>query len=135
MSDERGLAPLCLTCKRFRGVKPGSGYVCTAYGINRSLPIEIAVSMVDHRYPFKDDGGQTYEPIDAAADADKATKADADYIDNADAEFCRDCTMFRKPNQCTAVEGDISRGGHCRFFDRADSYNEDSILSRFYGSR
>lgn len=33
-------------------------------------------------------------------------------------EYCQLCTMFRPPNSCTAVNGDISQRGWCRYFER-----------------
>jgi len=47
----------------------------------------------------------------------KSSKVEAEYVDNAHGkQLCRDCTMFRAPNGCTAVAGTISPAGHCKFF-------------------
>lgn len=45
------------------------------------------------------------------------TKAEAEYIDKADKDHCRDCIMFRMNGTCTLVIGDIFPGGHCKHFD------------------
>lgn len=43
-----------------------------------------------------------------------ATKAEVDYVDYPiNNQKCSECTMFRCPNKCTAVEGDISPEGWC----------------------
>jgi hypothetical protein len=34
-----------------------------------------------------------------------------------DGEACGGCTMFRAPDRCTYVRGEISPNGHCRFFE------------------
>lgn len=48
----------------------------------------------------------------------KKTKTDAKY-QNAPRSgmMCGGCTMFREPNRCTLVSGDIAPRGWCRFFD------------------
>lgn len=33
-------------------------------------------------------------------------------------EHCFDCTMYRPPNSCTAVVGDINPRGWCKLFSR-----------------
>jgi hypothetical protein len=33
---------------------------------------------------------------------------------------CAACSLFRKPRSCEIVEGDISPGGWCKFFDLPD---------------
>lgn len=48
----------------------------------------------------------------------KATKAKARYRDGNRERHCALCTMFRSPNSCTAVAGDISPGGLCDYFKR-----------------
>jgi HK97 family phage portal protein len=50
------------------------------------------------------------------------SKDQADYTDDGpvEDERCRHCTMFRAPDSCTLVEGDIHPGGHCRFFEAED---------------
>lgn len=55
-----GLLPLCQDCKHFTGVEPGIGFACRAFG--DGIPVEILSSSVDHREPFKGDGGVRYEP-------------------------------------------------------------------------
>jgi 8-oxo-dGTP pyrophosphatase MutT (NUDIX family) len=55
------------------------------------------------------------ERLDTALD-EKVTKARAQYTDNGGLLPCKLCTMFRKPDRCTAVAGKISPLGHCRFY-------------------
>lgn len=55
--------------------------------------------------------------------AKKATKEQARYRDFSVTKNCEDCTMFvlgkvRGPSGCTAVEGEISPVGTCRYFER-----------------
>jgi len=33
-------------------------------------------------------------------------------------EMCRDCIMFRPPDGCTAVQGDVRSSGWCAHFAR-----------------
>jgi hypothetical protein len=47
----------------------------------------------------------------------KSSKSNADYINYARDKRCQDCKMFRPPGECTAVKGDISPVGHCRFWE------------------
>lgn len=43
------------------------------------------------------------------------TKKTAKYTDRAPGErCCADCSMFRKPSECTLVDGKISPEGWCR---------------------
>jgi len=46
----------------------------------------------------------------------KIPKSEAEYVEPAKKDQCQDCTMFRAPNRCTLVFGDISPKGHCRYF-------------------
>lgn len=46
------------------------------------------------------------------------TKSTANYIAAASRDYCRDCTMFRKPSACTLVSGVINLNGHCDYFER-----------------
>lgn len=51
--------------------------------------------------------------------AKKASKEDAHYQSfPRGIQCCARCTMFRPPHDCTAVEGDVSRDGWCKFFER-----------------
>lgn len=45
------------------------------------------------------------------------TKEEAEYVDRALKDWCKDCTMFRKPISCTLVKGDIKRLGHCKYYE------------------
>lgn len=56
-----------------------------------------------------------YEQI--ARDAAKVSKEEARYTDGpTDTQPCKRCVMFRDPNICTKVTGDIAPDGHCRFW-------------------
>ena len=50
--------------------------------------------------------------------AEKATKAEANYRHGTEPKCCARCTMFRGPNKCTAVQGDISPTAVCDYFKR-----------------
>ena len=57
--------------------------------------------------------------IVAKAAGGTISQEEADYTEDGpiEAERCRHCTMFRPPDSCTLVEGDIHPAGHCRFFE------------------
>jgi hypothetical protein len=56
-----------------------------------------------------------------AAAQSKMTKADADYQDRPKSGLtCAACQLFRPPRSCVIVQGDISPGGWCKFFDLPD---------------
>ena len=44
------------------------------------------------------------------------TKTKAEYVDQAAKAWCYQCTMFRIPNACTLVQGEIKPHGHCKFW-------------------
>lgn len=51
---------------------------------------------------------------------EKASKEEADYQAHPhDGQVCENCTMWRAPNKCTAVAGDISRHGWCKWYKRS----------------
>jgi hypothetical protein len=51
----------------------------------------------------------------------KFSKSTADYQDlPKDGLTCAACSLFRAPNSCEVVEGDISPNGWCRLFDLPD---------------
>lgn len=56
----RNLAPLCVKCARYVGVRPGVGHACAAYATG--VPTEILASVVDHRKPYAGDGGLIFMP-------------------------------------------------------------------------
>ncbi len=61
----------------------------------------------------------------------KATKAEANYRRGSKAKRCAQCSMFRPPDDCTAVkkgEDGISPGGLCDYFERKNARGE-----RWYG--
>lgn len=48
----------------------------------------------------------------------KITKTEARYQDHPKAtKRCAGCTMFREPQACTLVQGQISRNGWCRYHE------------------
>lgn len=49
---------------------------------------------------------------------EKSSKQEAEYQDRPrDGDQCSGCTMFREPNSCTAVKGEISPDAWCKFFE------------------
>lgn len=48
----------------------------------------------------------------------KATKAAARYGKGMKTAHCGICEHFRPPHGCTRVQGEVSSGGWCRFFER-----------------
>ena len=48
----------------------------------------------------------------------KAAKTEAHYRDGSGDRHCALCTMFRPPDSCTAVSGNISPDGLCDYFRR-----------------
>jgi hypothetical protein len=67
---------------------------------------------------FMDDTEDAENDIDdeEAADA-KADKASVNYRPGTPKEHCGICTMFQKPNRCTAVAGDIEASKLCDLFE------------------
>ncbi len=76
----------------------------------------------------KPPGGAGKPPV-SARNSGSATKTtisaeptmsmeEADYTDDGpdSSEWCNKCTMFRGPDRCTLVQGDISTRGHCKHF-------------------
>jgi hypothetical protein len=52
---------------------------------------------------------------------EKDSKQEANYQDSPRGdEYCEDCTMWREPNGCTAVEGKISPEGWCSYFEEKE---------------
>jgi hypothetical protein len=51
----------------------------------------------------------------------KMSPAEAEYQDwPKNGLTCAACTLFRPPRSCEVVQGDISPGGWCKFFDLPD---------------
>lgn len=51
---------------------------------------------------------------------EKDSKAEAKYQDNPHkGQKCEQCTMWRPPNQCSAVKGIISPNGWCSYYKRS----------------
>ena len=47
----------------------------------------------------------------------KHSKAEAKYVDHpVKRQKCMQCTMWRPPNKCSAVIGDIAKTGWCRWW-------------------
>ena len=44
------------------------------------------------------------------------TKKEVQYVEQSKLQKCKDCSMFRKPDKCTLVEGEIYPNGHCKYF-------------------
>ena len=62
----------------------------------------------------------------------KMTKDEAKYQGSPKAgERCSDCTMFVKPNGCTAVEGTISSAGWCKLFKKSIALGKAQPMSDF----
>jgi hypothetical protein len=57
----------------------------------------------------------------AARAQQKFSKAAAEYQDTPKNRLtCAACSLFRAPQSCAVVEGEISPQGWCRFFDLPD---------------
>ena len=54
----------------------------------------------------------------------KDTKAVANYRDARGVRRCENCTMFRPPDACTSVQGDISPDAVCDYFERVRRLSE-----------
>jgi len=51
---------------------------------------------------------------------EKASKQEADYQTHPhEGQICKNCTMWREPNKCTAVAGDIDPDGWCKWYKRS----------------
>ncbi len=48
----------------------------------------------------------------------KVSKEQCDYRKGTPHKHCGVCSMFRPPNGCTLVKGDIQSTGLCKYFDR-----------------
>lgn len=49
----------------------------------------------------------------------KITKETAKYVpDSKNQSHCAICRMFRAPNECTLVKGDIDPQGWCKFWEK-----------------
>ena len=117
------LGPLCYACQRWRGLVSGKGFTCEAYP--DGIPVEILVSLADHRMPFEGDRGLRFEMrASVVNDASQLSKSQVEYEDRAkDPEHvCRKCGHFVSPDACELVAGDISPGGWC---DRWISARQD----------
>jgi hypothetical protein len=63
-------------------------------------------------------GGAVGSKADDDGDGDKATKQQAAYSPyGSEEKHCSICSMFREPNSCTEVQGDISRTAICDYFE------------------
>lgn len=63
-------------------------------------------------------GLQNQPVLDSEGEKPKASKAVANYVNHpVNDRTCSECTMFRAPGSCTAVEGSISPNGHCKYWE------------------
>jgi hypothetical protein len=53
----------------------------------------------------------------AKAQFPKSDQASAGYRDNAGQQTCAECSLFLPPDQCKVVEGPVSPGGTCMYFN------------------
>ena len=53
------------------------------------------------------------------ADGGRKSKKEARYVDKSTTagERCGTCSMFREPGLCSLVQGRISRGGWCKWWE------------------
>lgn len=56
--------------------------------------------------------------------AKKISKAQANYRGGYSWHRCINCTMFQKPNGCTAVEGTIRPQDLCKLFEPKKKFEE-----------
>lgn len=65
--------------------------------------------------------GRADEQVNPRTRETLSTKAEARYVGPGEKRphglQCNICSMWREPSSCTAVEGDISPAGYCRFFE------------------
>ena len=54
------------------------------------------------------------------AEKPKHSKEEAEYQARPhNGQICKNCTMWREPNKCTAVSGNISPRGWCAWYKRS----------------
>lgn len=59
---------------------------------------------------------------------EKCSKEEANYQGKPKGDqYCEDCTMWREPNKCTAVEGVISPKGWCSYFEEEEESENESV--------
>lgn len=87
----------------------------------KSSGLPATISILGSNYVIVEtaDGHKSRQWIDGVELVEaKASKAEADYQSKPhNNERCVNCTMFREPNKCTAVSGDISPNGWCKWFE------------------
>lgn len=65
---------------------------------------------------FAGDAKKTQQSV--AEGSGSMSKIEANYVDqSAGSAHCKECTMFRKPNACTLVQGNISPEGWCNHYE------------------
>src|SRR5215469_11426343 len=101
------LVAICWTCERFRGLKPGKGFVCEAYP--DQIPVDIIASVVDHRRPFKGDHGLQYVPVEGAP---KLEQESVQYSPGKGNTRCKNCRHVELP-ECELVKGPIDPDYWC----------------------
>ena len=59
---------------------------------------------------------------DKVLEESKHSKQQAQYVANGieGNERCDNCTMWRSPNKCSAVSGDIKPGGWCKWWKKSN---------------
>lgn len=56
----------------------------------------------------------------------KKPKGEVHYRNGWGSNYCAVCTMYVKPNQCTAVDGYIAPYAYCDLFEKENSKSEIS---------
>ena len=57
-------------------------------------------------------------------DEQKSSKQEAKYQDHPhNGQVCENCTMWRPPNKCSAVSGNIDPHGWCEWYKRSHRAN------------
>jgi hypothetical protein len=55
----------------------------------------------------------------------KASKAEAGYVGHpVKGQICKDCTMWRPPNKCSAVAGNIKPNAWCKWWEKSKRSEE-----------
>jgi hypothetical protein len=58
--------------------------------------------------------------FDSLLEGSLHSKAEANYVDHTvDGKRCDECTMWRAPNKCSAVAGDIKPEGYCDWWKKS----------------
>lgn len=72
--------------------------------------------------------------LDSSDIPGKSSKAVANYVNHpVNGHECGECTMFRAPGSCTAVEGVISPNGHCKYWELDKKHAVIAKLQDIFG--